>query len=65
MLRTVIDPFAIVGSAACSAPSSNSLIVALGAGVYTGLGSMPQWRRANYDASYDALASHDLTHAIV
>ena len=37
-----------------------SLIVALGAGVYTGLGSMPQWRRANYDASYDALASHDL-----
>ncbi|MEZ5179064.1 MAG: FtsX-like permease family protein [Acidimicrobiales bacterium] len=37
-----------------------SLIVALGAGVYTGLGSMPQWRRANYDASYAALDSHDL-----
>ncbi len=37
-----------------------SLIVALGAGVYTGLGSMPQWRRANYDASYEALDSHDL-----
>ena len=37
-----------------------SLIVALGAGVYTGLGSMPGWRRANYRASYEALASHDL-----
>lgn len=35
-------------------------IIALGTGVYTGLSSQNQWRRASYDASYDHLAVHDL-----
>lgn len=35
-------------------------IIALGVGVYAGLSSQNQWRRASYDASYDALAVHDV-----
>lgn len=37
-----------------------AVIIALGAGTYTGLSSQNQWRRTAYDASFDALAVHDL-----
>jgi putative ABC transport system permease protein len=35
-------------------------IAALGTGVYAGLSSTSNWRRASYNASYSALAVHDL-----
>lgn len=35
-------------------------IVALGTGVYTGLSSTSEWRRASYPASYEALRAHDV-----
>ena len=38
-----------------------ALIIAIGTGVYAGLTSNTAWRRASYPASYEALASHDLT----
>ena len=37
-----------------------SLIIAIGTGLYASLGSSKQWRLATNDASYDALAAHDL-----
>jgi putative ABC transport system permease protein len=38
-----------------------ALIIAIGSGVYAGLSSNTVWRRANYDDSYEALASHHAT----
>ena len=35
-------------------------IAAIGTGVYAGLSSTSNWRRASYNASYSALAVHDL-----
>ena len=35
-------------------------VIALGTGVYAGLSSTSEWRRASYDASYAALHAHDL-----
>src|SRR5512144_2302431 len=35
-------------------------VIALGTGVYAGLSSTSDWRRASYDASYAALHAHDL-----
>jgi putative ABC transport system permease protein len=35
-------------------------VVALGTGIYAGLSSTSGWRRSSYDASYRALAVHDL-----
>ncbi len=37
-----------------------AFIIAIGSGVYAGLSSMTEWRRASYDASYEALNTHDL-----
>lgn len=37
-----------------------SLIIAIGTGLYASLGSSKQWRLATNDASYEALAAHDL-----
>ena len=37
-----------------------AVITAIGSGVYVGLSSSSQWRRTSYDASYEALASHDV-----
>ncbi len=37
-----------------------ALVIAIGTGVYAGLSSTSQWRRASYDASYAALNAHDL-----
>ena len=37
-----------------------ALVIALGSGTYTGLGSSAAWRRTSYPASYEASASHDL-----
>ncbi len=37
-----------------------SLVIAIGIGIYTGLGSMEDWRIASNDASFTALRSHDL-----
>jgi putative ABC transport system permease protein len=36
------------------------LVLAIGTGVYAGLGSMKDWRIASNDASYEALRAHDL-----
>lgn len=36
------------------------LVLAIGIGVYAGLGSMKDWRIASNDASYEALHAHDL-----
>lgn len=37
-----------------------ALVIAIGTGAYAGLSSMLNWRRVSYDASYEALAAHDL-----
>jgi putative ABC transport system permease protein len=37
-----------------------ALVLAIGSGVYTGLGSTGTWRRESNDASFAALAMHDL-----
>jgi putative ABC transport system permease protein len=37
-----------------------AMIIALGSGVYSGLSSTSEWRRASYDASYAALHMYDL-----
>src|SRR4030042_1272447 len=37
-----------------------ALVIAIGTGVYAGLSSTSDWRRASYDASYEALNAHDL-----
>jgi putative ABC transport system permease protein len=37
-----------------------ALVIAIGTGLYTGLGSMEDWRTASNDASFAALRSHDL-----
>ncbi len=37
-----------------------ALVIAIGTGLYTGLGSMENWRTASNDASFTALRSHDL-----
>ncbi len=37
-----------------------SLVIAIGIGIYTGLGSMEDWRIASNDASFAALRAHDL-----
>ncbi len=37
-----------------------ALVIAVGTGVYAGLGSTSTWRRESNDASYAALAVHDL-----
>jgi putative ABC transport system permease protein len=37
-----------------------ALVLAIGAGVYAGLGSTAEWRRQSNDASFAALAMHDL-----
>ena len=37
-----------------------ALVIAIGTGVYAGLGSTAHWRRASNDASYSALRMHDL-----
>lgn len=36
------------------------MVLAIGTGVYAGLGSMKDWRIASNDASYEALHAHDL-----
>jgi putative ABC transport system permease protein len=40
------------------------LVLAIGTGVYAGLGSMKDWRIASNDASYRALHAHDLEIAL-
>jgi len=37
-----------------------ALVLAIGTGVYAGLGSTGEWRRQSNDASFSALAMHDL-----
>ena len=37
-----------------------ALVLAIGTGVYAGLGSTRQWRRQSNDASFAALEMHDL-----
>ncbi|MGF1598374.1 MAG: FtsX-like permease family protein [Acidimicrobiales bacterium] len=37
-----------------------ALVLAIGTGVYAGLGSTAEWRRQSNDASFGALAMHDL-----
>jgi putative ABC transport system permease protein len=37
-----------------------ALVIAIGTGLYAGLGSMEDWRIASNDASFSALNSHDL-----
>ncbi|HSP28642.1 MAG TPA: hypothetical protein VLN74_08850, partial [Ilumatobacteraceae bacterium] len=37
-----------------------ALVLAIGTGVYAGLGSTAEWRRQSNDASFAALAMHDL-----
>ncbi len=37
-----------------------AIIIALGAGVFAGLGGQETWRKASYDASYERLNMHDL-----
>ena len=37
-----------------------AVIIAIGSGVYAGLSSNTAWRQVSYDASYEALAVHDL-----
>ena len=37
-----------------------ALIIGLGAGTYSGLTSVSEWRRTSYDASYEALSMFDL-----
>ena len=37
-----------------------SLVIAIGTGVYAGLGSTATWRRQSNDASFSAVAMHDL-----
>lgn len=37
-----------------------ALIIAIGTGVYAGLGSTAQWRRQSNDASYSLLGMYDL-----
>ena len=40
------------------------LVLAIGTGVYAGLGSTATWRRESNDASFAALAMHDLRVAL-
>lgn len=37
-----------------------AVIIALGTGVYSGLGGQGQWRESSYDASYESLHMYDL-----
>jgi putative ABC transport system permease protein len=37
-----------------------ALVIAIGTGAYAGLSSNANWRRASYEASYDALAMYDI-----
>ena len=37
-----------------------ALVLAIGTGVYAGLGSTAEWRRQSNDASFAALSMHDL-----
>ena len=37
-----------------------ALVIAIGTGIYSGLGSMENWRIASNDASFEALDAHDL-----
>lgn len=37
-----------------------SLIIAIGTGLYTGVGSLERWRKASNDSSYALLRSHDV-----
>jgi putative ABC transport system permease protein len=37
-----------------------ALVIAIGTGAYAGLSSNANWRRASYDASYEALAMYDI-----
>jgi putative ABC transport system permease protein len=37
-----------------------ALVIAIGTGAYAGLSSNANWRRASYDASYQALAMYDI-----
>ena len=37
-----------------------ALVLAIGTGVFAGLGSTGEWRRQSNDASFEALAMHDL-----
>jgi len=37
-----------------------ALVIAIGTGIYSGLGSMENWRKASNDASFAALNAHDL-----
>ena len=41
-----------------------SLVLAIGTGVYSGLGSTAEWRRQSNDASFGMLAMHDLRVAL-
>jgi putative ABC transport system permease protein len=41
-----------------------ALVLAIGTGVYAGLGSTAEWRRQSNDASFAALAMHDLRVAL-
>ena len=41
-----------------------ALVLAIGTGVYAGLGSTAEWRRQSNDASFAALAMHDLRIAL-
>ena len=41
-----------------------ALVLAIGTGVYAGLGSTAEWRRQSNDASFSALAMHDLRVAL-
>ena len=37
-----------------------ALVLAIGTGIYSGLGSLENWRKASNDASFAALNAHDL-----
>jgi putative ABC transport system permease protein len=37
-----------------------ALVIAIGTGIYSGLGSMENWRKASNDASFELLDAHDL-----
>ena len=37
-----------------------ALVIAIGTGIYSGLGSMENWRKESNDASFAALNAHDL-----
>ncbi|MGZ6905941.1 MAG: ABC transporter permease, partial [Acidimicrobiia bacterium] len=40
-------------------------IIALGAGVYAGLGTTSVWRRASLDATFSRLSAHDVRVSLV